>query len=533
MLLRIAAIACAVAAAAQPLVLSRWRVSTWNARVARVVVVDTSPSMQQPDARARIPSALAAEIARAEQVSAYQFAQIDTEDLNDGLSRAVRILATSPPARREIVLVSDFHQGTVSSRSLGEAPPDIGLRFVRAGDLPDTREWTGPALSGWRHARWQPNVAIDSASTRVRWQSTGASPDSSPITIATAEGEQADGRAALAAAATIGRPESDGDGRTVVQFAGAAAPVGFDRAHEIRSPRNASILLSLRANPALDQAARSEEVTSAVAADAPWLAVTRDPSGRALVAAAESDERLLIWTSAHARSVFAPALIRALMLASGRQQALDSRSDSDDRRRARALVPAAGQRDRRCVVALGPKRRPLVVDGLSSRPGGRMVDSRTGPQSPARRGQCGSRLIGRPRFRRIPPRHPRRSIPATTALERLLDAVLLRARRDDRLRAAAWALAAAALTIAAARFAGVGQTAALVMGLVAGALASAADASRAGGRNRHTAAALVEAVQPALRNLIITAEELLSGTRPVAAYMRRRVLAEASSQAGP
>ena len=323
MLLRIAAVACAVAAAAQPLVLSRWRVSTWNARVARVVVVDTSPSMQQPDARARIPSALAAEIARAEQVSAYQFAQIDTEDLNDGLSRAVRMLATSPPARREIVLVSDFHQGTVSSRSLGEAPPDIGLRFVRAGDLPDTREWTGPALSGWRHARWQPNVAIDSASTRVRWQSTGASPASSPITIATAEGEQADGRAALAAAATIGRPESDGDGRTVVQFAGAAAPAGFDRAHEIRSPRNASILLSLRANPALDQAARSEEVTSAVAADAPWLAVTRDPSGRALVAAAESDERLLIRTSAHARSVFAPALIRALMLASGGQQAVD------------------------------------------------------------------------------------------------------------------------------------------------------------------------------------------------------------------
>ena len=121
--------------------------------------------------------------------------------------------------------------------------------------------------------------------------------------------------------------------------------------------------------------------------------------------------------------------------------------------------------------------------------------------------------------------------PGTTALERLLDAVLLRARRHDRLRAAAWALAAAALAIAAARFAGVGQTAALVMGLVAGALASAADASRAGGRNRHTAAALVEAVQPALRNLIITAEELLSGTRPVAAYMRRRVLAEASSQA--
>ena len=45
LLLRLAIVAAAILAAAQPLVLTPWRQARWNARVARAVVVDTSRSI--------------------------------------------------------------------------------------------------------------------------------------------------------------------------------------------------------------------------------------------------------------------------------------------------------------------------------------------------------------------------------------------------------------------------------------------------------------------------------------------------------
>ena len=122
--------------------------------------------MQLPDAKARVPAAIAAEIARAEQGSAYRSERIDTPDLERRAVARRPELETSPPARREIVVVSDFHQGTVSHRSLAEAPKNIGLGFVRAGDPSDHTRVDRRGDSGWRRARWEPSVEIDSASTR-------------------------------------------------------------------------------------------------------------------------------------------------------------------------------------------------------------------------------------------------------------------------------------------------------------------------------------------------------------------------------
>ena len=77
LLLRLAIVAIAVLAAAGPLVLTPWRTATWNARVSRAVVLDTSRSMVSADVPGRL----------ADQEAANVFAalRLATPDLPDGL----------------------------------------------------------------------------------------------------------------------------------------------------------------------------------------------------------------------------------------------------------------------------------------------------------------------------------------------------------------------------------------------------------------------------------------------------------------
>ena len=51
LLLRLAIVAAAVLAAAQPLVLTPWRLAQWNTRVSRAVIVETSRGLRPPPRR--------------------------------------------------------------------------------------------------------------------------------------------------------------------------------------------------------------------------------------------------------------------------------------------------------------------------------------------------------------------------------------------------------------------------------------------------------------------------------------------------
>ena len=145
LLVRSAIVLCAVFAAAQPLLLTPWRMKAWDGRVARVILVDSSESMH-----ANRESADA--IASAETATAFQATRIDTADLRDGLLRAVRTLDGAPPARREVVVISDFQVRAVGAADLATIPATIGLRFVRTGRLPERREIVGSLVSGWQGA---------------------------------------------------------------------------------------------------------------------------------------------------------------------------------------------------------------------------------------------------------------------------------------------------------------------------------------------------------------------------------------------
>jgi hypothetical protein len=121
LMLRIAIVASAALAAARPLLLTDATRASWDERVARAVVVDTSASAQGAIDAAQISSAVA---------SASPSVTIEAQDLGRGIARAMSWLATAPPARREIVILSDFQRGALSAADLDLVPDAVGVRLV-------------------------------------------------------------------------------------------------------------------------------------------------------------------------------------------------------------------------------------------------------------------------------------------------------------------------------------------------------------------------------------------------------------------
>lgn len=124
LVLRMAIVACAAVALAQPLLMTRARATAWNERLARVVIVDVSESAG---------AASAAEAIAAELRTATFPRRIDAGDVAPALRRAIAWLQASPPARREIVVLSDFQRGVLESSDVDGIPEGIGIRFVPVG----------------------------------------------------------------------------------------------------------------------------------------------------------------------------------------------------------------------------------------------------------------------------------------------------------------------------------------------------------------------------------------------------------------
>ncbi len=315
LILRLSTVAFAVAACAQPLFVTSWRLAGWNGRVARAIVIDSSPSMKLTDGSGRVPAALAAEIARAEETNAFQATRLEAADVNEGLTRAARLLDAMPPARREIVVVSDFQQKALDSRALAAIPKEVGLRFVRAGTAPSRREWTGQPMSGWRGDRWEPTTAIDGTSTTTVWRAGAdawAVCRDCPSAPRTRKNRRCRSPCARRRRWVCHRRRPIRASRW--HSMEPALPPSFEKAHEIRSRAAAHLLESLRANELLSQASKNVEDPTDLRVSPPWTPMIRDPRGRPLVAAAEGDGELLLRTAPRAGSIFAPALIRALLL---------------------------------------------------------------------------------------------------------------------------------------------------------------------------------------------------------------------------
>jgi hypothetical protein len=313
---RMGIVALAVIAAAQPIWLTSARLSAWNARVARAVVVDTSESLSMPRAEGPTAAEQARAIADAEQKGDLVW-RLDHPDLREGIRRAVAWVRAAPPARREIVVISDFHLGSISGDVPDDVPEDVGLRFLRVQGAVESRFIDGVALlpTPGRIDRSQ-RVELSPEGTQVtlltRDPLPGARPSAAiPGLRLVHPGAQSDSDRLVATLAAAGTAAPDAGRSIAVRF----APIGeADELHPPTMRWMVDTLLDLERSPELARLARglhamplTESASSAV--------LLRDREGRPLVRAGALDREFVVDVASPITSYFAAALTRKVLSA--------------------------------------------------------------------------------------------------------------------------------------------------------------------------------------------------------------------------
>lgn len=279
LIVRLAIVTAAIIAAAQPVVITPSRIAQWNGRVARAVVLDTSGALANSAEAARLAG---------QEMSAFRAQRFASADLRDAIQRAASWLEDAPPARREVVIVSDFQRGGLDVEDLAVLPAAAGIRTIRVPARTAARQATWPAVTGFRGAAWQPAVRLDAQNTDVSWARTPSAAATPWLTTAQAPAEREAAQRAVSAALSAGVASGDDARRVEIRFAGAA-PASTDRG-AVRTRWIADAAVALRGSPLLQQT-----------------------SGR--VDVHEHDGRLIVETTAAATSIDAPAVVRAVVLA--------------------------------------------------------------------------------------------------------------------------------------------------------------------------------------------------------------------------
>jgi hypothetical protein len=160
LMVRCAIVAAAALALARPLLVTPARRAAWDARTARAIVVDVTPT-------AGDPSAAVAE----ERHGAFNSTIIRSTAIDAGIAEAVAWLDTAPPARREVVVISDFQLGTVDRLTVDCVPESVGVRFRQT--TPAAPSLAEPAVQINVHAP-VPERAVADAALRAAGQESTA-----------------------------------------------------------------------------------------------------------------------------------------------------------------------------------------------------------------------------------------------------------------------------------------------------------------------------------------------------------------------
>jgi hypothetical protein len=234
LLVRCAVVTAAALAVAQPLLVTRARQQAWAARVARAVVVDTSPS---------VDAAIAGPLAAGERRGAAVSERFASTELHDAIASASAWLRAAAAGTREIVVVSDFQSGALSAGDLVDVPAGIGIRFVRAGRRMAAAV-EAPASDGWRAGRWTASIGLDPSGTRVGWRRTAAAAPPR-LRVLAGETDRAAADRAVRAAASFGVAAGDVPHPIEIAFAGANP----DPARAPSTPWIAAAAVALEADP--------------------------------------------------------------------------------------------------------------------------------------------------------------------------------------------------------------------------------------------------------------------------------------------
>jgi hypothetical protein len=118
---------------ARPLLITPSREHAWEGRVARVILVDRSESNQPLIEGART-------LARREAEGAFVSRVVETADVAGAVRQVAGLFARLPPARRELVVVSDLQEAAVEPAAFEALPRGVGIRFVRSGTPSNARQ---------------------------------------------------------------------------------------------------------------------------------------------------------------------------------------------------------------------------------------------------------------------------------------------------------------------------------------------------------------------------------------------------------
>jgi hypothetical protein len=354
--IRMAMLALAVAALADPLWQSAARRAEWSTRQARAIVIDTTASVTGGNADGGTGT-----LARREATGAIRAETFATKALAEGIQRASAWLRTAPPARRELVVISDFQLGALDAAMLRDLPAHVGIRFLRTSGAPATRTVDGQArtqrtTTGDFTLR-NPRVTLNASETAVTW--ADATPPS-PIEIDTIDAATTPSEAAIQARRKSNIPDitlrpfdlklrgSTADRPFLLAAANAvlaqgvpiaAGAVGVQKSVTIiiagssaddaaPGPHDAGTLITrwqvdvardIATDTALARAAGRVASNTSSGAPEPWIVLMRDADGKPAILAASDgtngNTRMLVWSRVAAADETTALLIRATLRA--------------------------------------------------------------------------------------------------------------------------------------------------------------------------------------------------------------------------
>jgi hypothetical protein len=314
MALRMAAVALAICAVARPIVVTSARVNRWNARTARAVVIDTSDSMRRATSARGSGQQAASEAAEAELSTAAYGRRFDADDLTLGLTRAAAWLSSTPPARRELVVVSDFQRGAFDPKALASVPDAAGVRLVQVGDSVDRHAVPGTELIGFdgNGVREQTiDVARDSTAV-ARTPRAGSTTSGLRFVNPAAPPQVA---ALLRAIAIAGTPAGSAQQPIAVFFLTDPSTAPPSGATAVRGGWMLRTVLRLKEDRALHATTAATGATKAAKLASPWAAVAGGRDGVPLVWAAALENELVFAVAAPFDSLLAATAVRSALVA--------------------------------------------------------------------------------------------------------------------------------------------------------------------------------------------------------------------------
>jgi hypothetical protein len=300
LILRVATIAAAVLAAAQPDLVTPGQRARADRRLARAIVVDTSSSANAFDRQRE--NALAVE-RRADAV-----VELRTERVGASLCQAATALSEGPVARHEIVAISDFQLGSITDAEIACVPPDVGLRFMQTGEK--RAETVSASLLGLPAdgRTTEQRVEFEGPRTKVTLTEREAGTTLQPRILASPDQAPAVAQL-LRAAARAGSPAQPPNRPMTFIFPGGPTPA----AAPLRVPWMISAVVAAREDAALRQAATSRRDAKTPTLSPPWTPVVRSGTAEPLISAAAEGDGLIVSVSGSPSDVLALAAVRAFL----------------------------------------------------------------------------------------------------------------------------------------------------------------------------------------------------------------------------